>query len=123
MLLNTVTGNSYPHNIYQFLYVYLNISSNGVNFSTSTHEFPGLAIGPSFSGPAFSVAPLRDEPTDPERGRPADPCMTRPKQYPHADSNQGRIMIDRRRNSNVAISRADDSCRICFAICVVDCHL
>jgi len=25
--------------IYQFLYIYLNISSNGVNFSTSTHRF------------------------------------------------------------------------------------
>jgi len=34
-------GNSYPHNyIYQFLYIYLNISSNGVNFSTSTQHFP-----------------------------------------------------------------------------------
>ena len=30
-------GNLYPH--YQFLYMYLNISSNGVNFFTSAHRF------------------------------------------------------------------------------------
>jgi len=36
-------GNSYSHfiYIYQFLvYIYLNILSNGVNFSTTTHRFP-----------------------------------------------------------------------------------
>ena len=32
-------GNLYPHNIYQFLEIYLNILSKGVNFSTSTHRF------------------------------------------------------------------------------------
>jgi len=32
-------GNSYPHYIYHFFCFYLNISSNGVNFFTSTHRF------------------------------------------------------------------------------------
>jgi len=31
-------GNSYPH-VCQFLCIYLNISSNGIYFSTSTHHF------------------------------------------------------------------------------------
>ena len=35
----TFVGNSYPPYIYQFLYIYLNISSNGVNFSTSPIVF------------------------------------------------------------------------------------
>ena len=33
-------GNSYSHNyIYHFLQIYLNISSSGVNYSTTTHHF------------------------------------------------------------------------------------
>ena len=35
-------GSSYPHNICQFSYIYLNISSNGINFSTSTRRFHGV---------------------------------------------------------------------------------